>query len=381
MVKIIPSLIELIRKHPFTAVKAVLFVLGLVFSLIWSDLKTEYSITVLFFLLTIITIVELKTGLILNKLTYPSIVLGISLSTAGGWDRFFGSLIGIAACSALFLIFHWLKPNDIGGGISKLAAMIGSFTGYKTGIMIVLVCTISGAIFAILYMLIKKKGRNNLIEYGPFLSFASILVIVLNLSGVNLWDYYMQLFAKNKPPVIFSTPVTQARESLLYTYDVEATTPEASGNLTFSLAVAPPDMNINSTTGLIQWTPSKDTIGEFNVTVKVCDSHNATTEQLFKIKVSHANSKPSADAGKSYTVNEGEAVTLTAAGTQDLDGNVVLYLWDLNGDGEYNEASGINVNTVFNNTGVYTIGLKVIDEYGDSDTDTAEVTVTSVHHK
>ena len=63
-------------------------------------------------------------------------------------------------------------------------------------------------------------------------------------------------------PVITSIPITSAQVSQLYSYDVEAT-----GNpvLTYSLTTFPSGMNINTTTGLIEWTPGST--GDFDVTV------------------------------------------------------------------------------------------------------------------
>ena len=47
--------------------------------------------------------------------------------------------------------------------------------------------------------------------------------------------------APNAPPSIISTPVVQAIEAELYSYDVEAVDPNAGDTLTFSLDVAPAD--------------------------------------------------------------------------------------------------------------------------------------------
>ncbi|WP_150122574.1 CotH kinase family protein, partial [Rhodopirellula islandica] len=52
------------------------------------------------------------------------------------------------------------------------------------------------------------------------------------------------------------------------------------------------------------------------------------------------NESPTADAGGSYSGLVGDTITLTAAGSTDSDGTIASYAWDLDGDGEYDDATG-----------------------------------------
>jgi len=90
------------------------------------------------------------------------------------------------------------------------------------------------------------------------------------------------------------------------------------------------------------------------------------------------NQPPTADAGGPYLTGEGDIITLNGSGSTDPDDNIVLYEWDLDNDDEYDDATGITTELAFDDNGIYTIGLKVTDEYGESDTDTALVTVNNV---
>ena len=88
----------------------------------------------------------------------------------------------------------------------------------------------------------------------------------------------------NHAPVITSTAVTSATKGQPYSYDVNAT--DSDGNtLTYSLTTKPSGMAINSSTGLITWTPTA--IGPFGVTVKVSDGGLFDT-QSFTITVSES---------------------------------------------------------------------------------------------
>jgi PKD repeat protein len=88
------------------------------------------------------------------------------------------------------------------------------------------------------------------------------------------------------------------------------------------------------------------------------------------------NQPPIADADGPYFGYVGVPLTLDGSGSYDPDGSIILHEWDLDGDGEYDDATGVTVTHTFPLTGTYPwIGLRVTDEYGESDTDTTTVTI------
>jgi len=110
--------------------------------------------------------------------------------------------------------------------------------------------------------------------------------LLLNLSVFFIVFLFTGCFLFNRSPVIESNPVTTAKEGAVYTYDVEATDPDED-TLEFSLLVYPTGMTINSTTGVITWTPTEDQVGENEVVVEVSDGSKSTT-QSFTITVEEA---------------------------------------------------------------------------------------------
>lgn len=46
---------------------------------------------------------------------------------------------------------------------------------------------------------------------------------------------------------------------------------------------------------------------------------------------------PAADAGGPYTISEGDSLNLDASATTDADSTTIIYRWDLDGDGDYDE--------------------------------------------
>ncbi|MCG2762369.1 MAG: putative Ig domain-containing protein [Candidatus Atribacteria bacterium] len=113
-----------------------------------------------------------------------------------------------------------------------------------------------------------------IIKYKKLLLTLSTFLIVFLFTGCFLF---------NSAPVIESNPITTAKEEVAYTYDVEATDPNGD-TLTYSLTTGPDGMTINSATGVINWTPTEEQIGENEVEIEVSDLYRSTT-QSFTITV------------------------------------------------------------------------------------------------
>jgi len=91
-----------------------------------------------------------------------------------------------------------------------------------------------------------------------------MLVITSFYSGCSFLPYV------NTAPILGSTSPSTAKVEYLYTYDVNANDLE-DDFLTYSLLTSPEGMTIDSSTGIITWTPTEEQIGGNEVTVKVND--------------------------------------------------------------------------------------------------------------
>ena len=94
----------------------------------------------------------------------------------------------------------------------------------------------------------------------------------------------------NHAPEITSDPVTSATKDQPYSYDVHATDPDVGDTMTYSLTTKPTGMTINSSTGLISWTPTS--IGDYDVIVEVSDNGSPVLSdtQSFTINVDNDES-------------------------------------------------------------------------------------------
>ena len=85
------------------------------------------------------------------------------------------------------------------------------------------------------------------------------------------------------------------------------------------------------------------------------------------------NEAPVADANGPYTIDEGSPLTLDGTGSSDPNGDPLIYAWDLDNDGEYDDATGVTPMYAWSDSGIYTIELKVSDSQLE---DTASTTAT-----
>lgn len=103
------------------------------------------------------------------------------------------------------------------------------------------------------------KKKNN------YLAILIILLISLLMSGCAI-----PLFSGNEPVYITSNPNKTALVGKVYSYQV-AIEDDAKTQVTFSLAIAPQGMTIDRATGLVNWSPTAEQIGEHEVGVNVSD--------------------------------------------------------------------------------------------------------------
>ena len=76
--------------------------------------------------------------------------------------------------------------------------------------------------------------------------------------------------------------------------------------------------------------------GLYTVWGRVIDQDGGFSD--YSTTVTVLNVAPTANAGGPYTINEGASLALTGSGTDPVDG--LTFSWDLNGDGNFNDASG-----------------------------------------
>jgi len=150
----------------------------------------------LFFLLWVLSFIDLETGLLPDALTVPGIALGLGFSWwLGNWqDGLIGAVAGYAIFWLVARLFLWMTGREgMGHGDFKLLAMLGAFMGWQALPFIVLASSVVGTVVGVVFLLLAKKGLRAEIPFGPYLATAGMIWFVwgddvlrwyLNLAGL-----------------------------------------------------------------------------------------------------------------------------------------------------------------------------------------------------
>jgi len=141
--------------------------------------------------------------LVRESATYRILVLGTigSLAIAGGWLAgamhwvgLLSGLVGMAAGGGLvwtvrIIGTRILRREAMGFGDVTLMAMIGTFLGWQTCLIIFFIAPFAALVVGAVQWIVR---RDNVIPYGPFLCLATLIAIV---RWASLWDWLWPYFA------------------------------------------------------------------------------------------------------------------------------------------------------------------------------------------
>lgn len=149
--------------------------------------------------LIIITFIDLEHLIIPDIISLPGIGIGFLISFLPFMSvRYLDSIIGIFAWGGCFWVIailgKWIwKREAMGGGDIKLIAMIAAFLGWQGGLVTVFWASLIGSIWGGFLILIKKKGRRDLIPFGPFLCLGALISLLYGSEMIQWYQNLLQL--------------------------------------------------------------------------------------------------------------------------------------------------------------------------------------------
>ena len=141
-----------------------------------------------FWVLVVLTVIDLEHKLLPNRIVYPTFVAGwvgliAAALTEGDATDLRSAAIGAVVFGGFFFVIAFIYPAGMGGGDVKLAFVLGSFLGFAGGVGAVIVgmflSFLLGGVIGLIAMKASGKGRKMQIPFGPFLALGSVIAVFI----------------------------------------------------------------------------------------------------------------------------------------------------------------------------------------------------------
>lgn len=146
-----------------------------------------------------LTLIDFDHQLLPDNITLPLLWLGLLFNVFEVFvslqDAVIGAMAGYLSLWSVYWLFKLLTGKEgMGYGDFKLLAALGAFMGWQALPMIILLSSLVGAAVGILLIVVRKRGRDVPIPFGPYLAAAGWLALVW---GDQLTNSYLQATGLN----------------------------------------------------------------------------------------------------------------------------------------------------------------------------------------
>lgn len=146
-----------------------------------------------------LTLIDLETHKLPNKIVLPAYIVGIVLLGAASilsadYEALIRAGIGMAALFVAYFLMALVYPGGMGFGDVKLAGVIGlylAWLGWGELVVGAFAAFLLGGVFSIILLALRKAGRKSGIPFGPWMLAGAWVGV---FSGGIIWGGYLSLF-------------------------------------------------------------------------------------------------------------------------------------------------------------------------------------------
>jgi len=124
------------------------------------------------------TVTDLEHGLILDRVTFPAIGLGLVGALLAGWPGLLYRLSGGLLGAGVIALIIALVPHGMGWGDAKLAGFVGLIVGLPGVLFALFVAFVSGGLVAGTLLATRRRKAGDTIPLGPFLALGGAVVLL-----------------------------------------------------------------------------------------------------------------------------------------------------------------------------------------------------------
>lgn len=130
-----------------------------------------------------LTVIDIDHQLLPDDITLPLLWLGLLFNLWGTYtgigDAVIGAMAGYVSLWSVYWAFKLLTGKEgMGYGDFKLLAALGAWLGWQALPMIILLSSLVGAVCGIALMVLKSRGREVPIPFGPYLAAAGWIALL-----------------------------------------------------------------------------------------------------------------------------------------------------------------------------------------------------------
>jgi len=145
----------------------------------------------------VLTVIDLDTFRLPNAIVLPSIGVGVILLTVASllgseWGQLLRALAAAAILFLFYLVLRLVRPDAMGGGDVKLAALVGlhlGWIGWDAVAVGFFAAFLTGGVYGVALMLLRRAGRRTAIPFGPWMLLGAWAGIIF---GGPIADWYLR---------------------------------------------------------------------------------------------------------------------------------------------------------------------------------------------
>lgn len=159
------------------------------------SLQTLYALAFTWIIIAL-TFIDLDYHLLPDQLTLTLLWIGLLASLSNVFATSHDAIIGAVTGYLIFAITQWIfewatGKTGMGQGDVKFLAALGAFLGWQMLPLVILLASVSGIIFALTHMFIKKQYKSVPIPFGPYLAVAGWIALIWGSEIMRFYFYIM----------------------------------------------------------------------------------------------------------------------------------------------------------------------------------------------
>lgn len=204
-------------------------------------------------------------------------------------------------------------------------------------------------------------------------------VRVITASSNGRHYFPLRVRALNEIPTLTAAADTTANEDELYSYAIQAS--DANGDtLSYTLVTGPTGMSVNSTSGLVQWTPDQSNVGSHAISIRIDDGKNGINLHNYTLVVSNVNDVPIISSTPDTTASEDALFTYSVVASDPDPADTLSYALTTAPTGASIDSLGVlRWTPTQTQVGSQQIAVKISDRNGGTVTQSFAVQVVAVN--